>query len=142
MTIRNNPIIGNVECQYCQAQATVHMVSRGNARRGMLYTKGCNCKPSTNQSTSENDQVYWLENTIPVENYSDLVPEGFEHVFDSPVGGRPEVAQVEETYPEETPNLSDNAASEVEDGEGSPGKVGLFMIGAGVLGALALVGLR
>lgn len=129
MTVRNNEVIGTVECNVCHQVASVHQVERGG-RKGMLYIRGCDCV--INQSTGAPFQNYWRENTRPRE--------GFEYLFPGKDTSEPcEVDQVK-TETEEPPC---NEGSDQEAQVKEPGIVPVVVGGALILltGFAAIIGL-
>lgn len=132
MAVKNNPVLGYVTCKKCGGRASVHMVSRGNGRRGMLYTRNCDCKPACNQSPKNDDQQYWRDNTETVENYMALIPEDIGDVFapdyqaisyetGRPIGQKVEAEAVEIETETETEENPDNPSIDAGSGGGESG---------------------
>lgn len=136
MTVRNNAVIAYVKCRDCDERASLHMIMRGKARLGDLYTRNCKC--GCNQSGDSSDQVYWRKNAEPVDGWKDLVHPDFKNIFD-----QVETDQVDqvETIEPETGDSDQVETDQVETNQGGAGKA-LGFLGLLVVGGLAVMGFR
>lgn len=127
MAVRNNEVIGTVECNVCHQVASVHQVERGG-RKGMLYIRGCDCK--INQSTGAPFQEYWRENTKPRP--------GFEHLF--PGTGTGDHSEIDQDNTENEETRPDQGFDQDQPAKIPGAAVGV--IGLVFVSALALIGFK
>lgn len=130
MTVKNNPVLGEIKCTECQGQATVHAAKRGRGR--FLYTRCANC--GTDQRTGAEFQTRifnatsWRDEVVTPPNLI-IKKEGESH---------------EKINNEEQKNAGDWSPEQAEnDGQKNEGSSGFawVVIGLGAIGA-AIVGLN
>ena len=130
MTVKNNPVLGNIKCNECQGQATVHAAKRGRGR--FLYTRCTNC--GTDQRTGAAFQTRIFGDT----NWRDEVVTPPNLIIKN------EEEAGEKINNEEQENAGDWSPEETEkDGQKNEGSSGFswVVIGLGAIGA-AIVGLN
>lgn len=148
MAIRNNPVIAYVKCKDCGERASVHMVMRGKARKGDLYTRHCSC--GTNQAVT--DQKYIIDNAEPVKEWRDLVHPDFP-VFDrnsdttnaricSMETDQDEPATDQEStqaHDQDEPAADQESTQATDQDEPAPAPVAMIGIAALVIGGIAAI---
>lgn len=76
MAVRNNPVLGTLECGDCQGTATVHRTKRGKGR--YFYTRCPNCGPDQRPGKAVQERilagVVWRDNAAEVDpEVADLI---------------------------------------------------------------------
>ena len=132
MTVRNNEVLGYIQCVDCDDRATVHKTKRGKSR--YFYTRcACGCDQRTGKAvqTKIYENTEWLgETPEPPPGYQPKVVEATEQPAQEPKK-QPKVE------PESQPELQPKTT---EEQPAKPLVLGLVGLAAAV--ALATIGVR